>query len=43
MKHAMFTALMCIHHLPNTRPQMIRVWNLLYIQSYIYIYIYIYI
>jgi hypothetical protein len=25
MKHAMFTALMCIHHLPNTRPQMIRV------------------
>jgi len=25
MKHAMFTALMCIHHLPNTRPHMIRV------------------
>lgn len=29
MKHAMFTALMCIHHLPNTRPQMIRVVQLL--------------
>lgn len=25
MKHAMFTALMCIHHLPSTRPHMIRV------------------
>lgn len=29
MKHAMFTALMCIHHLPNTRPHMIRVVQLL--------------
>lgn len=29
MKHAMFTALMCIHHLPSTRPHMIRVVQLL--------------
>ncbi|KAJ6288289.1 hypothetical protein OIU76_024304 [Salix suchowensis] len=29
MKHAMFTASMCIHHLPNMRPHMTRVAQLL--------------
>ncbi|KAJ6367244.1 hypothetical protein OIU77_003582 [Salix suchowensis] len=29
MKHAMFTASMCIHHLPNMRPNMTRVAQLL--------------